>query len=675
MFKYVILSGCTACFEGLRNITDKKVQLEDKTLHSTLQTLDCVILRALTVFSISYVPQVFFIVAYLPRHHRPMSVPAYTSSSSSFSQPDTTTTSIDSYKRSPYNHSAVNEIWISTNSLRTPKCSLIILAFENVSNYMQQHNCIIPLNETEGHRHFQAYALSKTREAAFNIAAHFVGNFYTNSSDSVLKHLHKCMEALNQQTLLNTSNEPLGFIHNISIDNSQAKSCIRTMDGMKSYVEVLDNIVTLALNISILESLNTKVQNISTLFINTRKYDMGEMALQYFDKYLTRLESMVQHIEELNKTLKLYNLSVTFDSSWVQHPLTFGKWESEWLKAKHRQREVYDLFMKVKVLEVFRRYVDPAVYCVIFTVGIVWNGVLLFIFVRHRQFWTTSNVMIFNVAVGDVLSIVLNVPVFYFAHYHVQVFQINKYVCKFYITLRPFSIALSALTVVGLSILRFGATRTPFNSRVRCEVSNRARTLLCILVVWVLAIVLALPYSFVLKFTAGMCFTYGDGYTAKVVVLSEFMFYCVALPCLMICFNVLTAKRLRDSARNMPFAVQGRGQDLIRNRSARVLTVLIAVFIVSYIPHHLWRVVFRWLALDIWEVPYRCIDKITYYMLFANCCFNPISLYGVSGRFRKLFNYYFLYLYNHRCKKTSDSHLQNLSGLFVTDSAREQTKF
>jgi len=607
-----------------------------------------------------------------------MPVPAYTFSSSSFSQPDTTTTSIDSYKRSPYNHSAVNEIWISTNSLRTPNCSLIILALENLSNYMQQQNCITTLNnETHGHRHFQAYALSKTREAAFNNAVYFLGIFDTNSSDTVLKHLHKCMRALNQNTLLNTSNEPRAFIHNISTDNSQAESCIQNKDEMKSYVEVLDKIVTLALNISILESLNTKVQNISTLFINARKYDMGEMALQYFDEYSTQLESVVQLIEELNMTLKLYNLSVIFDSSWVHYPITFGKWESELIKTKHRHREVSDVFMKVKVLEVFRRYVDPAVYCVIFTVGIVWNGVLLFIFVRHRQFWTASNAMIFNVAVGDVLSIVLNVPVFYFAHYYVQNFQMNESACKFYITLRPFSVALSALTVVGLSILRFGATRTPFSvdSRVRCEVSNRTRSILCILLIWVLAIVLALPYSFVLKFTAGKCFTYGDGYTAQVVALSEFMFYCVALPCIMICFNVLTAKRLRDSGRNMPFAVQRGGQNLIRNRSARVLTVLIAVFIVSYIPHYLWRVVFRWLVLDIWEVPYRCIDKITYYMLFANCCFNPISLYGVSGSFRKLFNYYFLYLYNRHCKKTSDSHLHTISGSFVTDSAKEQTKF
>jgi hypothetical protein len=461
----------------------------------------------------------------------------------------------------------------------------------------------------------------------------------------------------------------------MSNKDSQAESCIQNLDAMKPYVEALNNIVTLALNISILESLNSKVQNISTLFINAREYDMGEMALHYFGKYLKQLESVVQTIQDLSLTLKMYNLSVIFDSSSVDYILTFENWESELLKAKHRHGEISDVFMKVKVLEVFRRYVDPAVYCVIVAVGIVWNGVLLFLFIRNRQFWTSANVMIFNLAVADILSIVLNVPVFYFAHYYVQYFHKNEYLCKLYITLRPLSVALSALSVVGLSILRYGATRSPFSvhSCEYCKVSNRARTILYILAVWVLAIALALPYSFVLKFTSGKCFMYGEGHTAQIVTLSEFVLYCVVLPCIMVWFNVLTAKSLRESSRYLPSALQRSGQDLIRNRSANVLTALIAVFIVSYIPQHLWRVLYRWLVLDIWEVTYRCIDKITYYMLFANCCFNPISLYAVSRRFRKHFNFYFLYLHIHHCKKTPDSHLQRLPSPFVIDIAKKQT--
>jgi hypothetical protein len=450
---------------------------------------------------------------------------------------------------------------------------------------------------------------------------------------------------------------------------------MKNQDALKTCVNALTNIFTLAINISILETLNFEVQNISTLFTHARQYGVGEMALQHFDKYLTQLESVVQQIDELNTTIKLCNLSVMLDSSWLKRILTFGKWESELLEAKYKHREVSDLFVKVKVLEVFRRYVDPAVYCTIFAVGIVWNGVLLFIFARHRNFWTSANVMIFNLAVGDVLSITLNVPVFYFAHYHVQHFQTNEYICKLFITLRPLSVAVSALSVAGLSILRYGASRTPFNADPfeRCQVSHRARIILLVFVIWILATVLALPYSLVLKFTAGKCFVYGDGHTAQIVALLEFMFYCVALPCIMVCFNVLTARNLRASARNMPTAVQRSGQELIRNRSAKVLTVLIVVFLVSYIPQHLWRVLYRWLVLDIWEVTYRCIDKITYYMLFANCCFNPISLYGVSRRFRKVFNYYFLY-FNHRRKKNPDSPLRRFAGSSATDSAKEETE-
>jgi hypothetical protein len=299
------------------------------------------------------------------------------------------------------------------------------------------------------------------------------------------------------------------------------------------------------------------------------------------------------------------------------------------------------------------------------------RGVLLFIFARHRQLWTSANVMIFNLAMGDIVSMIANLPVFYFAHYHVQYFQMNEYVCEFYITLRPLFVAISALSVVALSILRYIASGTSFNvnSHQCCELSNRSRIILYVVTVWVLSIGLALPYSFGLKFTAGKCFMYGDRYTAKMVALSELMFYCLVLPCMMVGFTVLTAKRLKESTKSIPFVMRRTGQDLIRKRSANVL---VAVFLISYIPQHLWRVLYRWLSLDILQVSYRCIDKVTYYLLFANCCFNPISLYGVSKTFRKHYNYYFLYLYNHLCNRNSKPRLPSLPLHYVNSV---QSKF
>jgi hypothetical protein len=524
---------------------------------------------------------------------------------------------------------------------------------------MQQPNCNTSGNET----HFQDCAFNKTPEGTLNSAAHIFSTSDPKSSDAFLKHLPKCIRVSPQQT---------------SLDSSYAtESSIQNLRENTPYAEILSSILTLTLNTSYLEYFGSRVRNVSTLFLNTREYDKGEMALQEFDSYLIQLELVVQAIKDINISLELLNLSVTFESPWVNCILAFGKWENELPKARYRYHEVLDMFVKVEVLEIFRRYVDPTVYFAILAVGLVWNGVLVFIFARHRQLWTSANVMIFNLAVGDIVSMIANLPVFYFAHYHVQYFQMNEYLCKFYITLRPLFVAVSALSVVALSILRYIASGTSFNmnSHQCCELSNRSRIIIYLIIVWVLSIGLALPYSFGLKFTAGKCFMYGDGYTAKMVALSEFMFYCVALPCIMVGFTVLTAKRLKESTKTIPCAMRRTGQDLVRKRSANVLTVLIAVFLISYIPQHLWRVLYRWLSLDIWQVSNRCIDKVTYYLLFANCCFNPISLYGVSKRFRKHFNCYFLYLYNHLSNRNSKPRLQRLPSLSLHYVNSGQSKF
>jgi len=539
-------------------------------------------------------------------------------------------------------HSTRTETCNFTSVLQPPNCSFIASAAE-----VKPQKCTTSPNETHGNRHHQDCALKEAVEDAFNIVEYFFSAGDTNSGDNVFRHPQERMGNRNAT-------------HDISNDIPQNEFKIRNMNETEACEKGPSNITAVFLNKTTLESFRFRIRNISEVFLSTREYDKGKNVIKEFDSYLTHLELVIQAIKKLNISLRLYNLSDTPRFSLVNFTHTFRKWELELHNERHRYREICDVFMEVKVLEIFRRYVDPTVYSVIFAVGFVWNGLLLFIFVRHRHLWTSANIMIFNLVVVDVLSLILNVPVFYFAHYHVPYFQTNEYACKLYITLRALFVAVGALSVVALSILRCVACSKSVTvySREQCKLPNRVRISLYVLAVWVLATGFALPYSFVLQFTVGKCFTYGDNNTAKKVALSEFVLYCVVLPCTMVVFNVLTAKRLRESNRNISSAMRRNGQDVIRKRSANVHTALIAVFLISYIPQYLWRVLYRWLVLDIWQVSYRCIDKVTYYMLFASCCFNPMSLYGVSRRFRNLLNYYFLYLCNHHCNKNSNSDMQ-----------------
>jgi hypothetical protein len=55
-------------------------------------------------------------------------------------------------------------------------------------------------------------------------------------------------------------------------------------------------------------------------------------------------------------------------------------------------------------------YIVPILFVLIFVVGVLGNGTLVLIFMRHRNMRNTPNTYIFSLALGDLLVIVICVP-------------------------------------------------------------------------------------------------------------------------------------------------------------------------------------------------------------------------------------------------------------------------
>lgn len=55
-------------------------------------------------------------------------------------------------------------------------------------------------------------------------------------------------------------------------------------------------------------------------------------------------------------------------------------------------------------------YIVPILFVLIFVVGVLGNGTLVLIFLRHRNMRNTPNTYIFSLALGDLLVIVICVP-------------------------------------------------------------------------------------------------------------------------------------------------------------------------------------------------------------------------------------------------------------------------
>ena len=55
-------------------------------------------------------------------------------------------------------------------------------------------------------------------------------------------------------------------------------------------------------------------------------------------------------------------------------------------------------------------YTIPPTYALIFLVGVIGNGSLLYIFGSNKMMRTVPNLLIFNLAIGDILALIFTVP-------------------------------------------------------------------------------------------------------------------------------------------------------------------------------------------------------------------------------------------------------------------------
>lgn len=358
-------------------------------------------------------------------------------------------------------------------------------------------------------------------------------------------------------------------------------------------------------------------------------------------KDLTSLlkESVRKHVSALLKVTCVHSImkscnTSSFNSSWICALLSEKEWESRIKNKTDTLKGYNDECEAVETERFFGKYVNPVIYSVILLVGLVGNGSILLIFALNRNVRTKSNVMIFNLVVGDTLNLLINIPVHYMVHFSSVLGPLTGVYCHLFAMMRFVFFAVSALSVVFLSLQRYFITVHLF---WRPVISRKCSVLLYVVTVWLLAIFVSLPEAFNVRDRNGICSSYSQA-RRKLVSMLTFLLYCVVCPCAMAVFSAVTARRLRNSVRDVTSQSCNRAVELSRTRTASVLRALNVVFLISYVPAYTWYMVAYWFTDELNELPAIvpiCIDNVSYHLLFLNVCFNPVALYTVSGTFRK----------------------------------------
>lgn len=311
-------------------------------------------------------------------------------------------------------------------------------------------------------------------------------------------------------------------------------------------------------------------------------------------------------------------------------------------------------------------YIVPIIFAVIFLVGVLGNGTLILIFMRHRNMRNVPNTYIISLALGDLLLILTCVP-FTSTVYTFDSWPYGETICKISEAAKDISVGVSVFTLTALSAERYCAISNP----IRRRISSKPFTLLIAVAIWLLAAILALPSTFFSSLHTGRvtdgheieyCYPFpiefGERYRKGVVLFKFLAYYAVPL-CIIACFYILMAKHLEMTTRNMPGEMQGQSSQIrARKKVAKMVLSFVIMFMICFLPHHVFMLWFHFwpTSQDDFNEFWNAFRIAAFCLSFINSCINPIALYFISGVFRKYFNRYLFV-----CWKTPHHNSDNIS--------------
>ncbi|XP_071051826.1 neuropeptide CCHamide-1 receptor-like isoform X2 [Onthophagus taurus] len=302
-------------------------------------------------------------------------------------------------------------------------------------------------------------------------------------------------------------------------------------------------------------------------------------------------------------------------------------------------------------------YFVPVLFFLIFVIGVLGNGTLVVIFVRHRTMRNVPNTYILSLALGDLVVLLTSVP-FTSIVYTYESWPWGEIICKISETAQDVSIGVSVFTLTALSADRFFAIVDPMKKFHNSGSVKGATsfTFGVAISIWILAIILAIPSaigSHLVDFEGRIIFTVcypfpknwlNNKYPQVNVMLKFLILYVIPLTIIAV-FYLNMANYLIVSTRNVPGEIQGT-QRQIRARKKVAITVLIFVFVfaICLLPYHAFMLFFYFYpsADNVYNDFWHYFRILGFCLRYLNSCANPIALYWVSGAFRKHFNRYLL---------------------------------
>jgi hypothetical protein len=290
----------------------------------------------------------------------------------------------------------------------------------------------------------------------------------------------------------------------------------------------------------------------------------------------------------------------------------------------------------------FKQYEIP-LYAVPFVFGTTSNIIILIIIIFNKDMRTVPNMYIINLAISDIifLTILFSEAC---ANRMYDTLLDGDFMCTFLPFCRRLSVGLSAYSVAVFSIQRYRATLNPFKVLVSSQATwHVIAATIC--GVWILAAFFAVPSALSRYMCKALFILERINYYQRVVIFE--LFVSCLLPLCVIAFSyIMTARHLVKSSRSI-FEGTQNSQLKTRRNSAKIVMGLTVVFLISFVPYHVFWIYIIWTEdekvfvlkftdiLDYWNYKLRFTYLISTCLLLINSCLNPIALFCTSSPFRQ----------------------------------------
>lgn len=287
----------------------------------------------------------------------------------------------------------------------------------------------------------------------------------------------------------------------------------------------------------------------------------------------------------------------------------------------------------------------PVIFAIIIVVGLIGNALVVLVVAANQQMRSTTNLLIINLAVADLLFIVFCVP-FTGTDYALPFWPFGHLWCKIVQYLIVVTSMASVYTLVLMSLDRFLAVVYPISSMT---VRTERNASIAIFFMWLVILVASVP---AFLFHGVVSYNHGelehshcvfleadpqfrpDGYNqASFRIIFFLAAYVVPLLTIVALYLLMLTRLWHGVAPGGRVSADSRRG---KKRVTRMVVVVVAIFATCWAPIQIILVLKSVERYDIngWTLVLQIVSQVLAYM---NSCVNPILYAFLSDNFRKAF--------------------------------------